>query len=558
MNKLKREKAITLISLVITIILLLILAGVTLNIVFNEGLIGKSQTAVDTYSEQSARERLEIELVNMMGEKVTNKNYNKDGFLTEKLQNAGFIVNENIVIVDGWQFEIDRSVPKIGLSLGKGEENKNIKIDVGEVAYSTDGTTATVTCTISYEGTIKSIIIGGKSVSVPEKVDGKYVVNLEYKENKTVGIMVKDENDNYALSNVEISKLTEDMVIKTAEDLKTFRDMVNAGRTFENRKVSLKNSINLNENSVYSFDYENGTFSYTGAEPENWVVIGNETNRFKGTFDGEYNTISNLYLDSNQYQYAGMFGINEGIIKNLILKNVYINNTYSVQDATYTGGVSGNCIGTIQNIGVEEGFIKGYNSVSSSHTLWYSSRVGGISGSLVGNIKDSYNKSIVCGQTLYQNCKSVYVGGIVGISAISSSIVNTYNCGKVYSNSYLVFSGGIVGNMASGSIAASYSYGEIVCQKSKLNYSGGIIGRKYANGTIDSNVFCSEEKYTYSYYNYNSSNNTYSSSVYGRVPASEIKCEKLNTDAWCSDLKDSNEKWIYNNGYPILKWQVRK
>ena len=46
---LKSSKGITLVALVITIIILLILAGVTLSIVFNDGLIGKSQNAVEKY-----------------------------------------------------------------------------------------------------------------------------------------------------------------------------------------------------------------------------------------------------------------------------------------------------------------------------------------------------------------------------------------------------------------------------------------------------------------------------------------------------------------------------
>ena len=54
------EKGITLIALVITIIVLLILAGITLRIVMNGGIINKSQTAVDKYTEESAREKLSV------------------------------------------------------------------------------------------------------------------------------------------------------------------------------------------------------------------------------------------------------------------------------------------------------------------------------------------------------------------------------------------------------------------------------------------------------------------------------------------------------------------
>lgn len=54
----KNNKAITLISLIITIIVLLILAGVTINMVLGEnGLINKAKTSVSKYENAADRER---------------------------------------------------------------------------------------------------------------------------------------------------------------------------------------------------------------------------------------------------------------------------------------------------------------------------------------------------------------------------------------------------------------------------------------------------------------------------------------------------------------------
>ena len=50
------NKGITLVALVITIIVLLILAGVTLSIVMNGNIIGRAQNAVNTYDDQSKNE----------------------------------------------------------------------------------------------------------------------------------------------------------------------------------------------------------------------------------------------------------------------------------------------------------------------------------------------------------------------------------------------------------------------------------------------------------------------------------------------------------------------
>ena len=49
-------RGITLIALVITIIILLILAGVTINIIINEGLIKQAQNATDRYKQAEEEE----------------------------------------------------------------------------------------------------------------------------------------------------------------------------------------------------------------------------------------------------------------------------------------------------------------------------------------------------------------------------------------------------------------------------------------------------------------------------------------------------------------------
>ena len=56
-----QERGITLIALVVTIIILLILAGVTLNIALSEnGLFSKAKKAADDYNEKSIEEKLEL------------------------------------------------------------------------------------------------------------------------------------------------------------------------------------------------------------------------------------------------------------------------------------------------------------------------------------------------------------------------------------------------------------------------------------------------------------------------------------------------------------------
>ena len=52
----KAQKGITLVALVITIIVLLILAMVSISIVYNQGLISKSKEAVETHNQKAEEE----------------------------------------------------------------------------------------------------------------------------------------------------------------------------------------------------------------------------------------------------------------------------------------------------------------------------------------------------------------------------------------------------------------------------------------------------------------------------------------------------------------------
>ena len=71
------KNAITLIALVITIIIILILAGVTLTILIGEnGLFAKTIKTKEMYEQKSAKERLELVLKEMQIDKRANNEYN--------------------------------------------------------------------------------------------------------------------------------------------------------------------------------------------------------------------------------------------------------------------------------------------------------------------------------------------------------------------------------------------------------------------------------------------------------------------------------------------------
>ena len=124
-----KEKGITLVALVVTIIVLIILAGVSIAmIVGDNGIITQAQNAQRETEQAQAREKLELALIDLQTEKYMNSNYNAEQFVTDYLTNRGMVVQDNIVIVDGYQFAIDRENLTITQSLGKGTESQTIEI----------------------------------------------------------------------------------------------------------------------------------------------------------------------------------------------------------------------------------------------------------------------------------------------------------------------------------------------------------------------------------------------------------------------------------------------
>ncbi len=133
----KRESnnGITLVALVITIILMIILAGIVLSLTLGEnGLFKIAKYAEQKNSEETAREKLEIALADLQAHKYSNKDYNENEYIDDYLSKVGMKVKQDIVLVDNWEFEIDRTIPRIIASVNKIDNNKSL---FGEISYIT-------------------------------------------------------------------------------------------------------------------------------------------------------------------------------------------------------------------------------------------------------------------------------------------------------------------------------------------------------------------------------------------------------------------------------------
>ena len=110
---------------------------------------------------------------------------------------------------------------------------------------------------------------------------------------------------------------------------------------------------------------------------ENWTPIGTESDPFTGIFCGNGNTISGLHITSCNGNAAGLFGYNDGTIRNLNVSgeiNVTFENTDN--NVAYVGGIAGYNSGTIEgcqnNVKVNGELVSNAEeSVANAEKTWF-------------------------------------------------------------------------------------------------------------------------------------------------------------------------------------------
>jgi uncharacterized repeat protein (TIGR02543 family) len=245
-------------------------------------------------------------------------------------------------------------------------------------------------------------------------------------------------------------------VISTAQQLADLAYMVNNGTSYSSTYFQLGADIDLNEGY---------TVTGTNESYNQWKPIGlNSSYCFEGVFDGNYHTVTGVYIDSPSYPYTGLFGYTSGAtIKRLTVGEGYICNTYCAvnKDYSYAGGIVGDadsgmiydCCGIV-NIEVTGGgyykywVSKTYSDGSASLTPYerYNyTYAGGIAGADSSTVCNCYNEGTITGGATYS-----YIGGISGYN--SSSLTNCYNNGSLSGATI----GGLIGYNSSGTIYYSY------------------------------------------------------------------------------------------------------
>ena len=243
---------------------------------------------------------------------------------------------------------------------------------------------------------------------------------------------------NAVQGNSSISNVEEDVTyIYTENDLRLLAMDVNRGNSYKNEVIKLMQKIDLGNRE--------------------WTPIGTSMNNFKGIFDGQNYTISNLNVGEESKSNIGLFGYTtDGSIKNVHVHNADVDgrlnvgvvagtpytSTYSnikvtgnvtVDGMAYVGGVLGkNVYADVTNVtvDVDEGSYVNANSVENETA--YRTYVGGVIGFMgegnhtVSNVTSNID---VIGST----CD---IGGITGIAHYGNTFVNCFSSGDVTQTTY--------------------------------------------------------------------------------------------------------------------------
>ncbi len=261
-------------------------------------------------------------------------------------------------------------------------------------------------------------------------------------------VIAKNSNGKY-----EVEEIIPIYEITNAEELMAFSKSVNQGFDYADKTVNLMSSIDLSE--VNWADY---------------VIGSTEKKAFAGTFDGQGNTIFGLNLDGRYKENLGLFGFNNGTIKNL----------------TVTGEVKG-----MRNVGAIVGYNKGtLDHVDNQANVTQINASGGKGyiGGLVGDNRGTIANSSNSGTVTAQSSGHQGFGGIAGACGTTAGenravVSNCVNTGDVSGKDYV---GGIVGYGMYSTIENCTNSGNVKTVSPNGNIVGGIIGcATYANRSAE-------------------------------------------------------------------------
>lgn len=505
----KHESGITLIALIITIIVLLILAGVAIvTLTGDNGILGKASNAKIETEKGRLKETTSLAVSELVTEKLSTGGKTSD--ITA--QNIVDKVKENEGKSEGITFEkregateprnlpcyivFDKSITSVKQTIKVPVE---LNLSVGSV---TEG---------SYEDKakkeIKEIIDKNKDITpsgIVDKMNKNHKTTNITKTSDTFPTIIQIPSKTYdddQLEEINVPVSENKNVGKLYETTPT--DYIPIYTKEQLKKISSGEDVNVTqEDKIYNYkrDGKYILMQDISLSGENWEPIP----ELVTTLEGNYKTISGMTINITKDGDYGLFGqLNQGELKNLDIKDVNIKvgvekstsaniggafgklktgavtncKTFGEADCKNVSGYTGGIVGTVESDA--QGLVS--NCINNINFTNGSSEIGGIIGSLSSNVacQSCINKGNI--ET------SSSAAGIVGYVYTSKtvSIMKCKNTGNISSTNQNV--GGIMGYVNCGlSISENENYG-IISGKQNL---GGIIGYLSSQGTafITSNV----------------------------------------------------------------------
>ena len=577
------SKGITLIALVITIIVLIILAGISINMLLGDnGIVTRTIKAAEDYNQKAIEEKLQLlylgELINdnasgskstqdattileeMVGERdITQEDVDKFNQLLEKY-------NEKIISMSSKE-----DISKIGED--EDYPLNGIYIQLSDITYEkTEQVEAIGTKEKPFSGIYNGNgkKINGLNVNITSEDSGMFGVNVGTIKNiiiedctidsqyARVGIIVGSNSgiiENCIISSGEVKSSGNNEGSRLGgisgenDDDGIIRNCINhANITGEYKLVGGLCGYNLGGNIENCINYgtiegpsqvggiagdSEGTNSEKTIHVKKCVNYGN----VKGIANGNYTSGQIGGIVGCNFTYSIIEDCkNEGTIESdyRMQGGIAGYSRYTIESCINEGKVINTFKGTGENFNSVGGIVgyTDYTTIKNNYNLesvtapadssWY---VGGIAGVLrEGSMENCYNTKKIVGQTS--------IGGIVGKLTSKGSMNSCYNIGDVEAYSH---AGGLSGVTAidTKEITNSYNKGHITA---KSNYAGGLIG------IIRSSV---ENCYNTGNITLESTSSDRIGSLFGAIETTSVSVDKIVN---CYYLDTSAEKAYGNEG----------
>ena len=411
----KNNKGITLVALVVTIIVLLILAGVSISMLTGQnGILKRATEAKNTTEVASEKEGIQMAIT---ASQMASDNYTS----------------------------IKKDVLQSKLNSYFGKEKTTLE-DNKDGSYTVTMNNSKRKYTIEDNGSI---------------IEGVY--------DKWNGTDSKEPTE----------KTSNEIHIYTVAELKWIADKVNNdGNTFDGYTIYLENNLDFGarETSGTWENTENEALKWTAIgkqkdiplkatfEGNNHIIkgvyINNET-KFNGIF-GNSSSILNLTVKNSYIKGGDCSGTVVGAVRSGTIENCHnINSTVELYDECRSvGGVAGQVKGVIKNCTNIGGRVVGKKDAKVS------TQTGGVVGIALGG-----SQAINCYNTGNVTGEGNFVGGVIGVINSSSTVQDCYNTGDVTGEGDFV--GGVVG-IAANVVTKCYNTGTIVSKG--IDGTGGIVG----------------------------------------------------------------------------------